>query len=52
MAKTVGLTFKKATPAPEAEKYTCPVCGKEYKTEDSLNKHIAKEHPGSQNPEK
>lgn len=45
MGKIIGLVFEKPS-------FVCPVCGKEYKTEDSLNKHIAKEHPGSQNPEK
>ena len=31
-------------PAP-AEKYTCPHCGKEYKSEESLDKHIKGKHP-------
>ena len=25
--------------------YTCPICGKEYKTEEGLTKHIAEKHP-------
>ena len=30
----------------EGEKvFTCAVCGKTYKTEAGLNKHMAKEHP-------
>ena len=52
MAKTVGLTFKKATPAPEVEKYTCPVCGKEYKSQEALAKHIKEKHPeGAEQPQ-
>ena len=41
MAKIVGLTFAPATPVV----YSCPHCGKEYKTEDGLAKHIAEKHP-------
>lgn len=37
MAKTVGLTF-------EPSSFVCPHCGKEYKTEEGLTKHIEKEH--------
>ena len=40
MAKIVGLTFAPAAP----DVYTCPHCGKEYKTEDGLTKHIAEKH--------
>ena len=43
MAKTIGLTFPKTEP--EEVLFTCPVCGKEYKTEEGLNKHIAEKHP-------
>ena len=39
MAKTVGLTVK------PAEKYICPHCGKEYRSEESMKKHIADKHP-------
>ena len=42
MATIVGLTFKEPT-APED--YTCPHCGKGYKTEDGLAKHIREKHP-------
>ena len=50
MAKTVGLTFKVA-PAAEAEKFTCPICGKEYKSKDALAKHIKEKHPeGAERP--
>ena len=35
--------------APEGEtgeiKFTCPVCGKEYKSETALAKHVAEKHP-------
>lgn len=44
MATIVGLTFKSAVPDDEA-KFICPHCGKEYKTEEGLNKHIAEKHP-------
>lgn len=43
MGKIVGLVFKSVVPDNEV-KYTCPICGKEYKTQDGLDKHIAKEH--------
>ncbi len=42
MGRIVGLIIK------EDPKFVCPVCGKEYKTEDGLNKHIEKEHPQGQ----
>lgn len=31
----------------DSPKFLCPVCGREYKSEAALNKHIAKEHPGN-----
>lgn len=37
MGKIVGLTFD-----PE---FICPVCGKSYRREADLRKHIEKEHP-------
>lgn len=37
MGKIVGLTFE-----PE---FVCPVCGKPYRREADLRKHIEKEHP-------
>lgn len=49
MAKTVGLTFK--DPAVEAEKYPCPVCGKEYKSQESLARHIKDKHPEFTEPQ-
>lgn len=45
MAKTVGLTFPAAKADEKGEKYTCPICGKEYKTQENLDKHIADKHP-------
>lgn len=29
----------------DSEDYTCEICGKSYKTEAGLSKHMAKEHP-------
>lgn len=43
MGRIVGLIIK---PAPTT--FTCPTCGKEYKTVEGLNKHIDKEHPWSE----
>lgn len=45
MAKIVGLTFPAAKADEKDEKYTCPICGKEYKTEKGLQEHIADKHP-------
>ena len=39
MGKIVGLTFEAPDP-----KFICPVCGKEYASEASLNKHIKEKH--------
>lgn len=44
MGKIVGLVFEKPS-------FACPVCGKEYKSEDALNKHIADKHPANKAPE-
>ncbi len=40
MGKIVGLTFEE-----EAAKLPCPHCGKEYKTEEAMAKHIKDKHP-------
>ncbi len=39
--KTIGLTFAE----PEGEKIPCPVCGKEYKSQSTLEKHLTEKHP-------
>jgi uncharacterized C2H2 Zn-finger protein len=39
MGKIVGLIVK------PPQVFVCPECGKEYKTEDGLTKHMEKEHP-------
>ena len=47
MARIVGLVFPEAAHVEEpdsAEKFICPHCGKEYKTEEGLRKHIAEKH--------
>lgn len=53
MAKIVGLIFPGEAPTvePAAEKFTCPHCGKEYKTAEGLEKHIKDKHPESEHPE-
>lgn len=40
MGKIVGLVFEEA-----AAKLACPHCGKEYKAEEALAKHIKDKHP-------
>lgn len=45
--KTVGLTFPDAAPPVgpvSAEKFSCPHCGKEYKSKTALAKHIEEKH--------
>lgn len=39
MGKIVGLVVE------QKPQFVCPVCGKEYKTEDGLSNHMKKEHP-------
>lgn len=41
MGRIVGLIISKPTPTT----FTCPDCGKEYKTVEGLNRHVEKEHP-------
>ena len=38
MGKTVGLVFH------DEPKFICPHCGKEYKNESALEKHIKEKH--------
>lgn len=49
MGRIVGLVFPaEAGEAPvqaAAEEYTCPVCGRKYKSQASLDKHIKSKHP-------
>ena len=47
MPTIIGLTFPGEAPSeePAAEKFVCPHCGKEYKSKDSLAKHIKDKHP-------
>lgn len=35
---------------PDEPKFICPDCGKEYKSEAALKKHMEKEHPDNQAP--
>lgn len=39
--RTIGLVFASKAPA---EKYVCPECGKEYKSESTLAKHLQDKH--------
>lgn len=41
MGRITGLIVNPANPP---EVFVCPICGKEYKTEDGLKKHAEKEH--------
>lgn len=49
MARIVGLVFPEAAPAVEPA-FTCPVCGKQYKTQDGLDKHIRDKHSEAEQP--
>lgn len=53
MAKIIGLIFPGEAPnaEPAAEKFVCPHCGKEYKSKDSLAKHIKDKHTEGEHPE-
>ena len=50
-AMDVPASAAKADPAQDIV-YTCPHCGKGYKTEKGLTDHLAKEHPDGGTPEK
>lgn len=39
MGKIIGIIYSE-----EPEKCACPICGKEYKTQEGLDKHIADKH--------
>lgn len=42
MSKTIGLVFHK-----KAEEFVCPECGKVYKTQAALDKHLEEKHPAT-----
>ncbi|MBQ3045138.1 MAG: C2H2-type zinc finger protein [Clostridia bacterium] len=46
-----GYKVEVAEESDDSLKFICPVCGREYKSEAALNKHIAKEHPEDNAPE-
>ncbi|MCQ5028702.1 hypothetical protein NE547_04025 [Flavonifractor sp. DFI.6.63] len=45
--RTIGLIFPSRVPD---EKYVCPACGKEYKSEAALSKHLQEKHPNTEGP--
>lgn len=51
MGRIVGLVFPVGeagkAPVQAAETYTCPHCGKDYKSKASLSKHINDKHFGA-----
>lgn len=53
MGKIVGLIFQEAVSEQVAtpDVFTCPVCGKEYKTEEGLQRHIQDKHPEAGEPQ-
>ena len=54
MGKLIGKTYAAPAPAavaPATAVYTCPHCGREYKTEKGLADHIAKEHADAPAPD-
>lgn len=53
MARIVGLVFPEAAPAVEPAQepsFVCPICGKQYKTEEGLEKHIKDKHTEAEQP--
>jgi len=54
MGKIIGLIFEQETSPKKADNpdvFKCPVCGKEYKTEEGLERHIQDKHPENKSPE-
>jgi len=54
MGKIIGLIFEQETSPKKADNpdvFKCPVCGKEYKTEEGLQKHIQDKHPETVEPQ-
>lgn len=43
MGKIVGLTFPREAAEP-VDRFVCPHCGKEYKSQVALDKHIRDKH--------
>ena len=50
--RTELAELKAAGAQTEPTAFKCVVCGKEYKSEKALTEHIAKVHPGADDPEK
>ena len=51
MANKIGKAYAAPSPAKPAAvpaAYSCPHCGKEYKTAKGLEEHLSKEHPAEQ----
>lgn len=44
MGKIVGLTFPEMAGTGAVERLVCPHCGKEYKSQEALTKHIKDKH--------
>ena len=45
--QTIGLTFPETAPSvwpASSENFSCPHCGKEYKSQTALAKHIEEKH--------
>lgn len=55
MGRIIGLTFPADTageaPGKDAETFSCPHCGKGYKSQASLTKHIKDKHPETAEPQ-
>ena len=49
MSRTVGLTFPTEA-AESVEKFACPHCGKRYKSQEALEKHIRDKHSEAAEP--
>lgn len=44
MGRIVGRTFPQPA-QPAGTEFVCAICGKVYKTQEGLEKHMKKEHP-------
>lgn len=45
MGKIVGLVFEETIEGSVGDELACAHCGKEYKSEAALDKHIREKHP-------